>query len=190
MVDGRAADTKPMRIVMDPAVQLADAQRRRYNELVADLHDLQRRGTEMAATLNALHPQMVAAATKVAETAGVPAAVKTQFEALNRDYNALRVKFGVPLPVPGAGGRGGRGGRGGGGGRGGEPPSVVERTGTVKDQIMGIWEAPSDAMTSRAADVRAELPRAIADANALLVRVRGISPTLQRYGITVTVAAP
>jgi hypothetical protein len=46
--------------------------------------------------------------------------VKSRFEALNKDFDSLRVKFGVPT---GAGG-GGRGG-GGGGGRGNIDPTTL-----------------------------------------------------------------
>jgi hypothetical protein len=191
LVDGRSVDTKPLRIVMDPAVTMADAQRRRYNEIVTDLHDLQRRGMDMAAKLNALHPQMVDAASKVSAS-NAPAAAKAQFETLHRDYEALRVKFGVPMPVPGAGG--GRGGGGGGGGRGGGAgdlqQNLVARVGAIKNQIMGIWEMPSDALVKQYADIRLTLPKAITDANTILARARTLSGTLGSSGVTLTVPPP
>ena len=63
----------------------------------------------------------------VGDPESVPAAVKTQFEAFNKEFDAVRVKFGVPQTAPG----GGRGGQGGGGaataaaagGRGGAAPA-------------------------------------------------------------------
>jgi hypothetical protein len=185
MVDGKVADSKPMRIMMDPAVQLADAQRRRYNEVAMDLHDLQRRGTEMAARLNALHPQMVDAAGKVAGSSA-SAAAKAQFETLNKDYEALRVKFGVPTPTQAAGGFGGGGGGGRGGGAG-DTQNLVARAGTIKNSIMGIWEMPSDALMKQYADIKLALPKAIADANALLARVRTTGAALGSAGVTLTV---
>jgi hypothetical protein len=191
LVDGKSVDTKPLRIVMDPAVTMADAQRRRYNEIVTDLHDLQRRGMEMAAKLNALHPQMVDAASKVSASSA-SAAAKAQFEALDRDYQALRVKFGVPMPAPGA--AGGRGGGGGGGGRGGGAgdlqQNLVARVGAIKNQIMGIWEMPSEALVKQYADIRLTLPKAITDANAILARARTLGTTLGSSGVTLTVPPP
>ena len=189
MVDGKSVDTKPMRIIMDPEVRMADAQRARYNAVVVDLHDLQRRGIEMAAKLNALHPQMVDATGKVSGSSA-PAAAKTQFESLNKEYEALRVKFGVPTPVAAPGGFGGGGGGGGGGGRGGgagDQQNLVARAGNVKNQIMGIWEMPSEALMKQYADIKLALPRAIADAEALLARARTMSTTLGRSGVTLTV---
>jgi hypothetical protein len=123
-------DSKPLRIVMDPEVRLADAQRRRYDALLADLHEMQRRGTETANKLNTLFPQMTAAATKIRAASNVPADVKSRFEAFNKDYDSLRVKFGVPI---GAGG-GGRGG-GGGGGRGGAPIDPTTLTAAQLDSL-------------------------------------------------------
>ena len=105
---GRTVDTKPMKIIMDPAVQLADAQRRRYDAIVTELHGVQRLGIQAAAALNALYPQITAAAAKLKDAGNVPATVKTQFEALNKEFDAVRVKFGVPVVA--AGGRGGGGG--------------------------------------------------------------------------------
>jgi hypothetical protein len=186
MVDGKSVDSKPMRIVMDQAVQMADVQRRRYNDILIDLHDLQRRGMEMAAKLNALHPQMVDVAAKISASSA-PAAAKAQFDALNKQYEALRVKFGVPAPTAPPGGFGGGGGGGGRGGGAGDNQNLVARVGAVKNGIMGIWEMPSDALMKQYADIKLTLPKAIADANALLAQARTVSTTLGRSGVTLTV---
>jgi hypothetical protein len=184
VVNGSVADTKPMRIIMDPAVSvtMAEAQRRRYNEIVLDLHDMQRRATEVAGALNALHPQMADVATKIAN---VPADAKSQFEALSREFEAVRVKFGVPLAAPG----GGRGG-GGGGGRGGgapDPNNVLGRVGVVKGSIMSFWEMPSDALVKQYNDVKAAVPRAVSEANAVLARATAVSQALKAHNVTLTV---
>ena len=81
-----------------------------------ELHDAQRRGNEVQASLNALHPQMTDIAGKIGGMENVPANVKSQFESLNKDYEAVRVKFGVPVGAAAQAGRGGGGGGGGGGG--------------------------------------------------------------------------
>jgi hypothetical protein len=200
LIDGKTIDTKPMRIVQDPQVQLATAERRRWNDIVMDLHELQRRGTGTASQLNALSPQMASISTALKANANAPAAVKTQFEALNKDFEALRPKFGLSAPVnpdsaaAAGGGRGGRGGGagGGGGGRGGgggggNSQDVLGRAGTVKGQVMGIWELPSASLLKQYNDVRLALPAAITEANALLARARTMSTTLRRYDLTLTV---
>jgi hypothetical protein len=157
-----------------------------------DLHDMQRRGTQMANALNPFYTQMTDIAGKIGGMANVPAAVKTQFETVNKEFDAVRVKFGVPPPPPQAGG--GRGGGGGGGGRGGgaggPSPDLVSRTATVKSQIANIWEMPSDALLKQYQDVMQSLPKAIAEANALLVKAMPLSQALKKYDVTLTVPSP
>ncbi len=123
IVDGKSIETKTVKVVMDPAVQMSDVQQKRYFDVVMDLHDMQGRGEATAAAMQPFNTQMQDIAAKLADMKDVPATVKTQFEALNKDFDAARVKFGVGGPAGGGGGRGGRGGGGGGaaagGGRGG-----------------------------------------------------------------------
>jgi hypothetical protein len=116
-VDGKTIESKAMKVVMDPAIQMSEAQQKRYFDMAMELHDLQRRGTQMKDALTPLDTQVKDAATKVADSKSVPAAVKTQFTEFEKDLNAIGEKFGVG--ATGGGGRGGRGGGGGGGGRGG-----------------------------------------------------------------------
>jgi hypothetical protein len=180
---GRTLDSKPMRVIADPAVQLADAQRRRLDALAVELHDLQRQGAAMATKLNALYAQMTAAATKLKDAGNVPAAVKTQFETFNKEFDAVRVKFGVPAPA--GGGRGG-----GGGGRGGaDPENALARAIAVKGQVMAVWEAPSDATVRQSADSKLALLRALTDANAFVGKVPAMSQALKAYDVTLTVPA-
>ncbi len=185
VVDGKTLDTKPLHIIMDPAVQLTDAQRKRYNEVAADLHELQRRGTETAGALNTLYPQMTEAASKLKDATNVPADVKAQFDALQKQFDAVRVKFGVPIQQ--AGGRG----FGGGGGRGGaiDPENVLARTSALKTQILAIWEVPSDALLRQYNELKSALPRAVSDASAFLGQATTVSQALKRYDITLMVPA-
>jgi len=192
---GRVLDSKPLRLVMDPEVQVTEAQHRRWFEIASDLHEQQRRATELVAPLTALFAQMPDVTQRV-NASSAPAAVKTQFESFSRDLEAVRVKFGVTTPpdpaAAGAGGRGGRGGGGGGGGgRGGgggdDDQNVLGRAGTVKGAIQGIWETPSAAMVRRYEEVRAALPRAVTEANAVLTRATAVSQALRAHDITLDV---
>jgi photosystem II stability/assembly factor-like uncharacterized protein len=179
---GRTLDSKPMRIIADPDARITAAERTRWNAITTDLHDAQRRGNEVQQQLNTLHPQMTAAVTSLASNTAVPANVKQQFEALNRDYEAVRVKFGVP-----AGGAA-QGGRGGGGRAGGTPDqNVLARVAATKNAIMQIWEPPSAAMTTQATSSRAALSAAITEATSVLTRARAVSAALRPHGVTLTV---
>ncbi len=108
---------------------------------------------------------------------------KSAFEALNRDYEAQRVKFGVPTPTPAGGGRGG----GFGGFGAPDPTNLVARIGAVKASIMSFWEPPSTALVRQYEEVTPALARAITDAQALLARAATVAQTLGRHGLTLTV---
>ena len=221
VVDGKTIESKPMKVVMDPAVQMSEAQQKRYFDIVMDLHDMQRRGTAARDTLTPFESQMTDAAAKVADSKSVPADVKTQFAALDKDFANVRDKFGLNAGGGRAGGGGGgRGGAGGGAGRGGgganaaappnaaaqgggaggagfgggaAPPSpndVVAKVGTVKSGIMAFTEMPSATLMKQYDDVKASLPKAISEANAVLLRAMTMSATLKKYDINLTVPAP
>ncbi len=118
VVDGQTVETRPIKVVADPEIKMNDLQRKRYTEMLMDLHDMQRKGTPVQQALNSLFQQMSGVAAKVKDSTNVPASVKTQFEAFNKEFDTVRTKFGVPMMAGG----GGRGGGGGGGARGGGAP--------------------------------------------------------------------
>ena len=55
---------------------------------------------------------------------------------------------------------------------------------------MGIWEMPSDTLVKQYTDVKVALPKAIADANAVLVKALTVSEMLKKANITLTVPVP
>jgi hypothetical protein len=179
---GKVLDSKPIKVVFDPDVHFAAGEHEKYNALVSDLHALQRRGVAVAAALNALYPQMAEVGKRVSENSNVPANVKAQFEALGKSVDSVRKKFGVPIPAAG-------GGRGGGGGRGNapDPENVLARETAVKNQLMNVWEAPSASMVREATQAKADLPKAITEANTMLARATAVSTALKKYDITLTV---
>ncbi|MES1259189.1 MAG: hypothetical protein ABUL71_01245, partial [Gemmatimonadota bacterium] len=149
--------------------------------------DLQGRGTKTASALTALNSQLAGVAAKLKENTAIPASVRTEFETFSRDFDSLKVKFGVGAAAPG--GRGGAAGGGGGGGRGGggDPRNVLAKTGTVKNSIMGIWEMPSESMVKQYTTVKTDLPKAIAAADAFMNRARAMSATLKKYDVVLNV---
>jgi hypothetical protein len=179
---GKVLDSKPLKIVFDPDVHFAQTEAARYNAIVGELHALQRRATSAAVALNKLYPQMSEVSKKLNEKSDVPATVKNQFSALEKQLDSVRVKFGVPIPAPG-----GRGG--GGGGRGGavDPENVFARTSALKQSLMGVWEPPSAAMVQQYEAVKLALPKAVAEANAVLARATTVSQALAKYDISLTV---
>ncbi|HEX7938928.1 MAG TPA: hypothetical protein VF483_08020, partial [Gemmatimonadaceae bacterium] len=132
--DGKVVDSKPLKIVMDPAVDMTEAARARYNAILADLHELQKKGTDAARPLAALVPEVVSATPKVdsIQLAGI----KDEWAAFKKEFDAVRAKFGVGAAAGGPGG-------GGGGGRGGvDAANALGRVSALKGSIMAIFETP------------------------------------------------
>jgi hypothetical protein len=218
VVDGKTIETKPIKVVGDPDVQLTEVQRKRYNDMLMDLHEMQRKGMQVQQALNSLFPQMAGVAAKVKESTNVPAAVKVQFESFQKEFDAVRVKFGVPPQAGQGAGRGGGGGeaagrgaaaaaRGaqappggaaaafpqgfpGGFGGGGRGQGLVNEAGYLKTQIMSFWEMPGDTLMKQYNDVRLALPKAMIEANAVLAKSMAVSDALKKYDITLNASAP
>jgi hypothetical protein len=192
MAHGKTLDTKQLRIAMDPEVRMSAVERKKYNDVVMDLHELQRRGTVTATALTALNPQMVDAAAKVKDNAAIPADVKARFDALNTEFASMRAKFGVAAnagirPAPGTAPGGGGGFGGGGGGGAAAAANVFGRTTALKNAIANIWETPSAALMNQYADVKKALPAAIVEADAFMKRAESVASALKAYGVVITV---
>ncbi len=185
MAGGKTLDAKTLKVVFDPALNYTDQMGTRYFAVTAELHAMQRRATGVANALGALYPQMTDIASKIDGRADIPDSVKTQFATLNREFNAVRPRFGVPVPVvaPGAGR---------GGGRGGAPnpadsANVVNKVGMLKMQMQSIWEIPSEALGRQYSILKASLPKTIAEGNAFLARVPAVSVALKKYDLTLSI---
>ena len=159
------------------------AERTRWNAIASELHDVQRRGNEIQRQLSALFPQMSTVAGSLASNTGVSAGTKSQFDALQKDFDTVRVKFGVPAHAP----QGGRGGGGGGRGGGAPDPNLLNRLAAAKGAVMGIWEAPSGAVSRQAASARTGLLAAITEAEGVLARARTMATALKAHNITLSV---
>ena len=184
LVEGtKTLDSKTLKVTFDPDVKFAAGEHERYNAMLSDLHSIQRRGTEAAGALNSLYPQMTDAAKKVSENSSIPANVKSQFESLQKEFDAARKKFGVPLNAGAAGGRGGGGGRGGAV----DPDNLLAKTSGLKTSMMSFWEAPSGSLVRQYNEVKVSMPAAITSANAVLTRAATVSAALKKYDITLTV---
>ena len=178
---GKTLDSKSMKVIMDPGIPAftADAHRR-WNDVILELQDAQRSGNAMERKLTAINTDMVNAATKIKAATNVPDAVKTQFADVSKQFDSVRVKFGVGMP---AGGRAG----GGGGGRGGADPSnALARTGAVKSALMGVWETPSAGSFKQVGEAKAALAKAVAEANALMPKISALAAELKKYDITIS----
>ena len=177
IVDGKTIDTKPLRVAADPEVVLTSVERKRLYDMAMEMHELQRRATEASTSFGTLNRETTTLATTIAGKSDVPADVKTSFEAFHKEVTALAPKLAAPA--------GGRGFGGGGGGRGGPNESILAKVGQAKNGLMGgIW--PTEQTMKAYNESKTEVPKAIADGNALFVKAAAMSATLAKYNLTLT----
>ena len=174
MVDGKAVETKPLKVIADPEVVLTESERKLLFDRAMELHDLQARATDIAAKLAPLNQRAQAAEKELAGRADVPADVKAQFAAFKKELDAVMPKF----ITPGGGGRGG----GGFGGGGAASPNVLTRIGQAKGGMMGGM-IPSDATVRAYTEAKTMTPAAIAEANAVLAKATAVSAALAKHNI-------
>jgi hypothetical protein len=175
VVEGKTVDTKPLRVSADPEVLLTDAERKKLFDMAMEIHELQRRGTEIGNSLAPFNVRMAELTKEFEGRTDLPADVKAMFDAVNKELTALAPKFAAP-----AGGRG-RGGRGGG-----APESPLQRAAVAKNAMMGgMW--PTEAALTAYTDAKAQVPRLFADATALLTRASALSSALAKHNITLAV---
>ncbi|MDH5235670.1 MAG: hypothetical protein OEW77_11995, partial [Gemmatimonadota bacterium] len=187
---GKVIDSRPMRVIGDPEVRFAVAERAAYDKLVTDLHAAQGRGNAVASRLNTLGTQIAIAKSKLDSTKNVSDAAKAKLDALEQAFDGIRVKFGVAEGrVPGARPTPGQGGGGGGGfGRGGgNPDDALGRVGIVKNALIGVWEAPSAGTRAQAMAATAALEAAMREAPAVFGMVAGVNDALKPSGLTLQV---
>ena len=60
VVDGKTVDTKPLRVMADTEVVLTEVERKRLYDMAMELHELQRRANDAAASLLPVTRQMPA----------------------------------------------------------------------------------------------------------------------------------
>ena len=182
LVDGKTVEAKPLRVTSDPDVVLTQVERKRLYDMAMEAHELQRRATELGNTLTPLTRQMTELTATMTSRSDIPADVKSSFDAFNKELTALSAKVVAP-----AGGRGFGGG--GGGGRGGATDNVMTKLGQAKNGLMaGMW--PTEQTLRAYNEAKTDVPKAVADVNALLAKANALSGTLVKYNLMLTVPAP
>jgi predicted nucleic acid-binding Zn-ribbon protein len=172
------ADTGPLRVVGDPEISLTEVERKRMYDMAMELHDLQRRVTEVNNALSSVRSQIPAVSKSLEGRSDLPADVKTSVADLDKELTAMSARLAPP-----AAGRGG-----GGGGRGTAADTPVSRLNQAKTGLMAGMSATSQTYDAYKR-AKAEVPKTIEEARALLTRVQTLSAALAKHNITLTVPA-
>jgi hypothetical protein len=143
-----------------------------------ELHALQGRANVVAERIVPIQRQLPDVMKQVASKTDLPADVKAQADAFNKELTDLAARL-----VPAGGGRGGRGGGGG------TPPSPIARAAQAKNGMMGGM-SPTQATMDAYTEAKAGVPTAISEANAMVTKAQAVSAALAKHGITLTVPPP
>jgi hypothetical protein len=184
VVDGKAVDTKPLRVLDDPEMALTSVERKKLFDMAIEMQELQKRGADVVNALTPLNTKVTELANQVSESTDIPADVKASFDQLRKDLTGMMPKF-----VQQGGGRGG-GGAAAGVGRGGAAnDNVMAQVAQAKTGLMGgMW--PGEQTIKAYNDSKAKMPKAIAEANALIATAQTLSTALTKYNITLPVTTP
>jgi hypothetical protein len=182
VIDGKTVETKPLRVTADAEVALSEVERKRMFDMAMEMHDLQKRATDVQNALRPLNTRMTELAKEIAGRNDIPAAVKATFEAFNKDLAAFAPKF-----APAAFGRGG----GAGPAAPATPPAVnlLTRIGQAKNGLMATMPV-SEQTTKAYTEAKAQVPKAILDANALFARAAALSTALAPHKLALTAPQP
>jgi photosystem II stability/assembly factor-like uncharacterized protein len=176
VIDGKTADTKPVRVSGDPDVVLTDNQRKQMFEMATELHRLQQGATDAASRVTSLNRQTNEIAQSLQSKTDVSADVKTSFEAFKKEVNDMAPKYAI------GGGRGGFG-------RGNADQTVLGKLTQAKNGLMGgMWPTEQTMMSYR--EAKAETPKAVAEANALFAKAKTVGADLAKYNLTLTAPEP
>jgi len=200
VVDGKTVETKPLKVAADPEVALTPVERQRMFDMAMEMHDLQKRATDVQNALRPLNTRMTELAKEIAGRNDIPADVKATFEAFNKDLAAFAPKF-----APAAFGRGGGAGPAAAAApatttaaaQPGQPAAapappvaapainLLTRIGQAKNGLMATMPV-SEQTTKAYTEAKAQVPKAILDANALFARAAALSTALAPHKLTLT----
>ena len=135
-VNGRDAQTIDVAVKGDPLIEITAADRKVWFDTARELHELQQKATDVAEMVQNADAQMTMLQQQTKNTPPSGNA-KQQFEALQKEFDAVKRRLGL-----------GQQGGGGGGGFGGNTENVRGRIG----QLKGVGDERDDAADQYAAD--------------------------------------
>jgi photosystem II stability/assembly factor-like uncharacterized protein len=164
-LDGKAVGSTTIAVRGDPDITIADADRKTYFDLQVELHRLQAQANETAEKLVEANDQLNAIRERMRDSTKSSVSERTTWREFITPFDSARRAFGVA----------------GGGGFGG-PPNMRTLASGLKGQLMAATALPTATQMRRIEALRVDLPKAIADANAVLARVGEIRRSVAAGG--------
>jgi photosystem II stability/assembly factor-like uncharacterized protein len=164
-VDGRDVGTETVRVAGDPAVEIADADRRAQFQAAMALHALHERADEAFSGVTVAYEQVEALREALGEGGDdVPEAVSTRLEEIAEALEPVRQRFGVAV-------------------RGFGQQNVRSQVTRLKREIVSSTSRPSETQARRIGESRDALGEAIGEANVAIGEVRDFYGDLVAQGL-------
>ena len=166
-VDGRDVGTQTAQVVGDPAIEIADADRREQFEASMALHALHERADEAMRAVTAAYDQMAALREGLTldEAEEVPAAVTSRLDELDEALDPVRRRFGVDVV------------------RRFRQQNVRSQVTRLKREVMSSTSRPTETQVRRIGESRTALGEAIDEANTVIGDVRSFYSELVEQGL-------
>lgn len=163
--DGRDANVVSIRVAGDRDIQISDADRKVAHDTALALHQMQRRANDVADEVSGSWTQFQ---TMQQQTRGreLPANLKSQMEALAKEFEGVRRRLGLA-----------------GGGFGGGSENVRGRIGQLKGQVMASTAHPTEIQMRQHKELQAALPKLEAEARAVTAKVPALAKELLAAGL-------
>ena len=78
IVDGKSIETRPLRVMADPEVSLTEVERKRMYDMAMEMHDLQKRVSDVNSAFTAVNRQIPAIQKTMEGRSDLPADVKIE----------------------------------------------------------------------------------------------------------------
>jgi hypothetical protein len=168
-VDGKDIGSTQVAVRGDPEIAISDADRKTAFDIAKELHGMHATADQAAFALVDAYDQLAPARAAMRDSSKAPAAARTSWRTFSMQLDSLRTRFGVA------------GGGFGGGGFG--APNVRNKVSQLKQSVLAATAVPTEQQMRQLREVRDELPKAVAEVNALLAKLPALWAELAQAGI-------
>jgi photosystem II stability/assembly factor-like uncharacterized protein len=169
-VNGRDIQTIDVTVKGDPLIEITAADRKVWFDTAKELHDLQQKATDLAEMVQNADAQMTLLQQQMKNTPPSGNA-KQQFDALQKEFDAVKRRLGL-----------GQQGGGGGGGFGGNTENVRGRIGQLKGSVMNVTALPTNTLLMQIREVKAAMPGLVDQANATVAKLPAVVKEMMGSG--------
>ena len=160
-VDARDVNAVDVVVTGDRDIQITATDRKTWHDTALAMHEMQQKANDLADQVSEAWSRFEVVQQQ-AKGQNIPPALKTQVEALGKEFEGVRRRLGLI-------------GGGGGGGFGGNPENLRGRMGQIKGGIMASTSLPTEVQMRQKKEIESSWPKLVSDANAAMGKLPGLA---------------